>query len=72
MSEFDKLNRHVEKLVKNGKAPKSYVQCIADLEDFMNDTIAKQKVASKKMDATNARGLNAVKQRIKRNNKDTE
>jgi translation initiation factor 3 subunit C len=36
----------------------------------MNDTIAKQKVASKKMDATNARGLNAVKQRIKRNNKD--
>ena len=36
----------------------------------MNETIAKQKVSTKKMTATNARGLNAVKQRIKKNNKD--
>ena len=36
----------------------------------MNETIAKQKVSTKKMNATNSRGLNAVKQRIKRNNKD--
>lgn len=38
----------------------------------MNETIAKQKVtpANKKMNATNARGLNAVKQRIKKNNKE--
>jgi len=36
----------------------------------MNETIAKQKVSTKKMNATNARGLNAVKQRIKKNNKD--
>lgn len=36
----------------------------------MNETIAKQKVTAKKMNATNARGLNAVKQRIKKNNKD--
>lgn len=36
----------------------------------MNETIAKQKVTPKKMNATNARGLNAVKQRIKKNNKD--
>jgi translation initiation factor 3 subunit C len=38
----------------------------------MNETIAKQKVtpAGKKMNTTNARGLNAVKQRIKKNNKD--
>jgi translation initiation factor 3 subunit C len=40
------------------------------LEDFMNETIAKQKVSARKMTATNARGLNAVKQRIKKNNKD--
>jgi translation initiation factor 3 subunit C len=40
------------------------------LEDFMNETIAKQKVTTRKMNATNARGLNAVKQRIKKNNKD--
>jgi translation initiation factor 3 subunit C len=47
-----------------------YIKAIADLEDFMNETIAKQKVTPKKMNATNSRGLNAVKQRIKKNNKD--
>ncbi|KAI9846778.1 MAG: Translation initiation factor 3 subunit c [Sclerophora amabilis] len=67
---FDKLNRQVVKLVQTGTMPKIYIKAIADLEDFMNETIAKQKVSTKKMNATNARGLNAVKQRIKRNNKD--
>ncbi|KAL9035389.1 MAG: hypothetical protein Q9214_006603, partial [Letrouitia sp. 1 TL-2023] len=52
------------------KIPKSYVKTISDLEDFMNDTIAKQKVTTKKMNATNARGLNAMKQKIKRNNRE--
>lgn len=36
----------------------------------MNETLAKQKVTPKKMNATNSRGLNAVKQKIKKNNKD--
>jgi len=38
----------------------------------MNETIAKSKVSTKKMNATNARGLTAVKQRIKKNNKEYE
>ncbi|KAK3906508.1 eukaryotic translation initiation factor 3 subunit 8 N-terminus-domain-containing protein [Staphylotrichum tortipilum] len=69
-NEFDKLNRQVVKLQDGGKAPKSYIKCIAELEDFMNETQAKQKVTPKKMNATMARGFNAVKQRIKKNNKD--
>ena len=69
-SEFDKLNRQVVKLAQAGTMPKVYIKAISDLEDFMNETIAKQKVSTKKMNATNSRGLNAVKQRIKRNNKD--
>lgn len=52
------------------KTPKIYIQTIADLEDFMNEAISKQKVSIKKMNATNAKGLNAMKQKIKRNNKD--
>ncbi|KAK4217407.1 eukaryotic translation initiation factor 3 subunit 8 N-terminus-domain-containing protein [Rhypophila decipiens] len=69
-NELDKLNRQVVKLQDGGKAPKAYIKCVAELEDFMNETLAKQKVTPKKMNATNARGLNAVKQRIKKGNKD--
>lgn len=69
-AEYDKLNRQVVKLVQAGNTPKAYVRAVAELEDFMNETIAKQKVSTRKMNATNARGLNAVKQRIKKNNKE--
>lgn len=69
-TEFDKLNRQVTKITTSEKAPKVYVKTISDLEDLMNEAIAKQKVSTKKMNATNARGLNAMKQKIKRNNKD--
>ncbi|KAL8963974.1 MAG: hypothetical protein Q9183_004801, partial [Haloplaca sp. 2 TL-2023] len=69
-TEFDKLNRQVTKLATQEKVPKIYVKTISDLEDFMNDTIATQKVSTKKLNATNARGLNAMKQKIKRNNRE--
>lgn len=57
-------------MVAQEKPPKIYIKIISDLEDFLNETIAKQKVSTKKMNATNAKGLNAMKQKIKRNNKD--
>jgi translation initiation factor 3 subunit C len=70
-TEFDKLNRQAAKLMPDsGSAPKVYIKAIADLEDFLNETLAKQKVTPKKMNAIQARGMNAVKQRIKKNNKE--
>lgn len=69
-TEFDRLNRQVAKMSGLEKIPKNYIKTIADLEDFMNETIAKQKVSTKKMNATNAKGLNAMKQKIKRNNRE--
>lgn len=50
--------------------PKIYIKCVADLEDLVGETITKQKTSNKKMNASNAKGFNAVKQRIKKNNKD--
>ncbi|KAE8152176.1 eukaryotic translation initiation factor 3 subunit EifCc [Aspergillus avenaceus] len=69
-SEFDKLNRQVVKVTQSGPTPKVYVKAVADLEDFVNETITKQKSSKKTMNASNARGFNAVKQRIKKNNKE--
>ncbi|KAF2687165.1 eukaryotic translation initiation factor 3 subunit C [Lentithecium fluviatile CBS 122367] len=69
---FDKLNRQIPALIKqnDGKTPKVYIQAIADLETVMNETLEKQKVTPKKMNATNTRGINAVRQKIRKNNKE--
>ncbi|KAF6830009.1 eukaryotic translation initiation factor 3 subunit 8 [Colletotrichum plurivorum] len=69
-TEFDKLNRQVTKLQEGGKTPKVYIKAIAELESYMNEAVAKQKVSIKRMNATAARGLNAVKQKIKKIVKD--
>ncbi|KAK1637384.1 eukaryotic translation initiation factor 3 subunit 8 [Colletotrichum phormii] len=73
-TEFDKLNRQVTKLQDDGKTPKVYIKAVAELEEYMNEAIAKQKVTpskkGKQMNATSARGLNAVKQKIKKVVKD--
>ncbi|KAK8124475.1 Eukaryotic translation initiation factor 3 subunit C [Apiospora kogelbergensis] len=69
-SEFDKLNRQAAKIGEGKQIPKIYIKALVELEEFMNETIAKQKVTPKKMNATNARGLNAVKQKVKKITKD--
>ncbi|KAF7533531.1 hypothetical protein G7054_g7016 [Neopestalotiopsis clavispora] len=69
-AEFDKLNRHASKVGDASSPPKVYIKALVELEDFMNETISKQKVTPKKMNATNARGLNAVKQKIRKLTKD--
>lgn len=47
-----------------------YIKAVSDLEDFVNETNEKQKAGGKKMNANNARGFNAMKQKIKKNNKE--
>jgi len=69
-SEFDKLNRQVTRLQEGKRAPKQYIRTLAELEDFMNEALAKAKVTPKKMNAIQARSLNAVKQKVKKTNKD--
>ncbi|KAF2799984.1 eukaryotic translation initiation factor 3 subunit C [Melanomma pulvis-pyrius CBS 109.77] len=71
-TEFEKLNRQIPALIKqnDGKVPKLYIQAIADLETVTIETVEKQKVSPKKMNAINTRGLNAVRQRVRKNNKD--
>ncbi|OJJ06789.1 hypothetical protein ASPVEDRAFT_46138 [Aspergillus versicolor CBS 583.65] len=69
-AEFDKLNRQIVKVVQSGPVPKVYVKTVADLEDLVNETVAKQKSSNKKMNASNAKGFNAIKQKIKKNNKE--
>ena len=69
-AEFDNLNRQVQKIIQQGGTPKIYVQIIADLEDLVTETNEKQKTSGKKMNANNARGFNAMKQKIKKNNKE--
>ncbi|KAI0834515.1 eukaryotic translation initiation factor 3 subunit 8 N-terminus-domain-containing protein [Hypoxylon sp. FL0890] len=64
--EFDKLNRQAAKISERGRTPKLYVKALVEIEDAMNETISKQKVTPKKMNATSARGLNAVKQKLKK------
>ncbi|CAI7662546.1 unnamed protein product [Penicillium glandicola] len=67
-TEFDNLNRQMLKIT--GPTPKVYIQAVADLEDFTNETASKQKASNKKMNASNSKGFNAVKQKIKKNNKE--
>lgn len=58
-------------MIKNneGKVPKLYIKTVADLEVLMQETHEKQKT-DKKMSALAAKGLNAVRQKIRKSNKD--
>lgn len=58
------------KIRDTGTTPKIYIEAIAELEAVVHEANEKQKVTPKKMNAQAARGFNAVKQRIKKNNKE--
>jgi len=54
----------------NGKAPKLYIETIADLEMMTIEAVEKQKVNPKKTSKLASQGLNAMRQKIRRNNRD--
>jgi translation initiation factor 3 subunit C len=52
--------------------PTFYVRTLVNLESSVNNTLSKEKEAKKKMNASNARALTAMKQKIKKATKEYE
>ncbi|KAJ2922019.1 hypothetical protein H1R20_g15078, partial [Candolleomyces eurysporus] len=72
-NEFDKLVRMVQRQHNVSEpVPPFYLKTITNLESSVNGAIAKEKEAKKKMNATNAKALTAMKQKIKKALKEHE
>ncbi|KAF8891647.1 eukaryotic translation initiation factor 3 domain-containing protein [Infundibulicybe gibba] len=72
-SEFDKLVRMVQRQHNvSVPVPPFYVRTLVSLESSINSALAKEKDAKKKMNATNAKALTAMKQKVKKAVKEYE
>ncbi|KAK0927430.1 Translation initiation factor 3 subunit c [Friedmanniomyces endolithicus] len=69
---YDRMNRQLPTLQRDldGKAPKMYIKVIADLETQVMEAFEKQKVTPKKMNPIAQKGMNALRQKIRKNNKE--
>ena len=52
--------------------PPFFLRTLANLESSLNAALAKEKESKKKMNASNSRALNAVKQKVKKISKEFE
>ncbi|KAF6762944.1 eukaryotic translation initiation factor 3 domain-containing protein [Ephemerocybe angulata] len=72
-NEFDKLVRMIQRQHNVSEpVPPFYLRTLIGLETSVNDALAKEKTAKKKMNATNAKALTAMKQKIKKAHKEYE
>jgi flagellar basal body rod protein FlgB len=71
--EYDKLARMVQRQQNVAEpVPPFYIRTLISLEAALNATLAKEKEAKKKMNASNARALTAMKQKVRKTVKEHE
>ncbi|KAF9539807.1 Translation initiation factor 3 subunit c [Mortierella hygrophila] len=71
-NEFDRANKGLQKaagIIAQTSVPKFYIRAVADLEKTIQAALEKEKSSTKKMNASNAKALNSMKQKVKKNNR---
>lgn len=72
-NEFDKLYRMVQRQQNVSEpVPPFFIRTLVNLESSLNAAVSKEKEAKKKMNASNARALTAMKQKVKKVTKEFE